>query len=385
MKIALVIERMDVARGGRETSTAQMAAELARRGQDVTVVCQAGRMDRDGVKVRQLGRRGAMRLRRLRNFVADVQREIASGGYDVVHTTLPVPGANVYQPRGGTIPAQREASLRRRPMAVRPLIDLLAPLNRCRRESGLLEAQLAADRQVRCLAVSRMVAEEFARYYDRREGVRVIFNGVDAPAHDLAERAEWRQQMRFRIGASSETVVFLTVATNFALKGVAEAVEHFAGFYHSRPGRRPDAKLVIVGREIVENYHRHATLRDVGSAVVFAPPTGDIFRWYAAADVCLLLSWYDPASRVVLEATRWGIPSITTAYNGAGEVLADGAGVVVSSPSAGREVIEAMARLADRGQREECAAKCVRIAPQLSIAHHVDQLLEVYREVAKRT
>ena len=38
MKIALVIERMDPQRGGREVSTAQVAVALSRRGHEVTVL-----------------------------------------------------------------------------------------------------------------------------------------------------------------------------------------------------------------------------------------------------------------------------------------------------------------------------------------------------------
>jgi len=381
MKIALVIERMDTARGGRETSTAQIAAELARRGHDVTVLCQAGQLDDPAVTVRQLGRRGVLRVSRLRHFVAEVRREIANGGYDIVHATLPVAGANIYQPRGGTIPGQIHASLRRRPWLTRPIVALAGSGNLCRRELGRQEARLVADGHVRCLAVSRMVAEEFARYYCRRDGVRVIFNAVDSPPADLPDRAEWRQQTRYQLGATPQTLVFLTVAVNFALKGVAETIECFARFCHSRPGRR-DARLVIVGREMVENYHRHATLRDVGPLVAFVPPTGEIFRWYAAADVCVLLSWYDPASRVVLEAARWGIPSITTAYNGSAEVLTDGAGIVVPSPAARSAIVGAMEQMGDGQRRATCAQKCLELAPALGMRRHVDQLLEVYQEVA---
>ena len=124
MNVALVIERMDCSRGGRETSTAQIAACLARRGVRVTILCQSGSWRAEGVAVCELGRRGLTRRGRLRGFVADVQREIAGGEFDIVHAMLPVPGANVYQLRGGTIPAQRAASRRRRSAVLRCLSRL---------------------------------------------------------------------------------------------------------------------------------------------------------------------------------------------------------------------------------------------------------------------
>ena len=70
MKIALVIEQLDTARGGREVSTAQIASGLARRGHEVTVLCQQAHWQCEGVRVQKLGTRGLLRTQRLRNFAA---------------------------------------------------------------------------------------------------------------------------------------------------------------------------------------------------------------------------------------------------------------------------------------------------------------------------
>ena len=116
--------------------------------------------------------------------------------------------------------------------------------------------------------------------------------------------------------------------------------------------------------------------------MVFVGPTDEIHQWYAAADACVLLSWYDPCSRVVLEATRWGIPSITTVYNGASEILADGAGIIVGSPKDRRAVAAAMEELADPHRRAMRARACLDVAERLSMDRHVEELLKIYTEVA---
>ncbi len=389
MRIAFIIERMDVARGGRERSTAEVAEALARRGHQVTVVCQDGSWKPEGVEVRRLGRRGGTRAGRLRGFVADVQEHLLGSDYDIAHATLPVPGANVYQPRGGTVPAQRDAAWARRTWLGQLLAVFGERFNAHRRVMDQLEQEVVADPGVLCLAVSEMVALEFAQYYGRGGRLRVVYNGVAVPDPNLPQRARWRRDRRREIGADDDALVLLTVATNFELKGVLETIEAFArlcgthvlGGSRRRSGPPPDARLVVVGRHQPEFYSQRAGVHDLGEQVFFFGPTEDVFEWYAAADAVVLLSWYDPCSRVVLEAIRWGIPSITTASNGAAEKLEDGAGVVVGSPRDTAGVVAAMERMADPEARREMAAACRAVADEVGVERHVEELLAAYAQL----
>jgi len=382
MRVALVIEAMDPSRGGREISTAQIATGLARLGCDVTVLCRSGSWPDDRVKIEQLGRRGMLRVSRMSNFVAAAGAAAAGGDYDVVHAMLPVSGADVYQPRGGTVPGQIEASVRRWKLAGPLRKAVFEPLNLSRRRLGRLERALVADTSVMCLAVSEMVAQEFTRHYGRSDNVRVVYNGVEIPSIDPEDWAQWRQQVRYKLGVGQDDPVFISVATNFPLKGVTEAIRAFSKWLDR--GGCANARLVVVGRELVEGYRRLAGMRGVGSRVVFVPPTREILQWYAAADACILLSWYDPCSRTVLEATTLGIPSITTVYNGAAEILADGAGFVVRSPDDISATVAALEALADPQTRARCRQACAQAAGAASMARHVEQLLGIYEEVARR-
>jgi glycosyltransferase involved in cell wall biosynthesis len=125
-------------------------------------------------------------------------------------------------------------------------------------------------------------------------------------------------------------------------------------------------------------------MQGIGGCVHFRPATSDIFPWYSAADVCVLLSWYDACSRVVLEATQVGIPSITTVFNGAAEALARGAGIVVAGPRDTDAVAAAMAELGDPQKRARRVEACRAAAPQLRMQRHVDELLSLYEEVLER-
>ena len=376
MKIALIIERMDTFRGGRERSLAQIAVELARREHEVSIICQNASWSHDQVEIRQLGNKGLFRAEHLLNFIAQTQRTIKEERYDIIHSTLPLPGADIYQPRGGTIPAQVAGRLRRG-SAIRKFRVLLDEQLKVRRRiMGKLERQVVNDPRVMCLPGSRLVAEEFKYYYQKQNGVRVVYNGVDVPDPECSERAQWRQQKREQLGIGPDAFVLLSVANNFVLKGVPETIRAFAKWYHN--GQSSRAYLLIVGNDRPTAYRRRAMKEGVGRQVIFAGATDKIFQWYATADACILLSWYDPCSRVVLEATCWGIPSITTVYNGASEILGEG-GIVVNSPTDADAVVAAMDSLADAGRRGELSQNCLRIAEKLSIERHVDELLEAYQ------
>ena len=374
MKVALVIERIDPHRGGRETSTAQVAAELARCGCDVTIICQSGSWRGGGVEVNQVGVRGISRTSRLRNFATDVGQAIEGRSFDIVQATLPIPRANVYQPRGGTVPAQIAASLRRRSGAGRLLRRITEPLNACRRQMAAFERDLLTGGGAICLCVSQMVKDECLTYYGMTDRVEVVYNCADVPAGDT--RDDDRRRIRGEIGAAPDDPVVLTVATNFELKGVAQAIEAFAQ-WRSDSGC-DGSRLVVVGRQSPNSYMKLAADCGAGDAVVFAPPTQDIFQWYAAADAVILLSWYDPCSRVVLEAARWSIPSITTRFNGASEAFGDGGCIVVDSPLDKAAIVTAYGALADPVTRQKHSQACSSLEDYLGVERHVKELIDAY-------
>ena len=380
MKVALVIERFDPSRGGREVSTAQIAEGLSRRGQDVTVFCMSAGAGGQGFRTRELKCWGLDRATKLASFARSVRGASRDGGFDIVHATLPIPSANVFQPRGGLVGAQEAASLRRRRGLRRFLTQLAQPLNSHRRKMRSMERKLVGDPAVLCLAVSEMAAREFMNYYARDKNVRVIYNAVDTPEVPDEQRRQWRCERREQAGAAADSPLFLTVATNFRLKGVAQAIHAFARWYRS-PAGSEGARLVAVGQEKIVSYRRLVKKLGLVKQVHFEPRADNVWPWYAAADVFMLLSWYDPCSRVVLEAVRWAVPSITTVFNGAAEILARGAGLVVSSPDDIDAVVKAMSELSNPERRAAHRQACRDVADELSMDRHVEQLLEVYREV----
>ncbi len=105
MKVAIVQQQVDVRRGGAETSTVEMARQLAALGLDVTVVC-AGQTARPfvehNVTFLPVVCAGLTRALRTYRFVQAARALCHAEHFDIVHAITPCLAANVYQPRGGT-------------------------------------------------------------------------------------------------------------------------------------------------------------------------------------------------------------------------------------------------------------------------------------------
>jgi glycosyltransferase involved in cell wall biosynthesis len=380
MRVALIIERMEPDRGGRETSTAQIAERLAHAGHFPTVLCGEGSWQCDGVEIRCLGTRGVSRQQRLKNLLESVAGEVGKSGFDVTHAMLPIPGTDIYQPRGGTVPAQALASRRRKGPVSGGVSDFFRQLDPTRRLVASNEKEVAADTSILCLAGSEMVAREFEDHYGRKENVRVVFNGVDVPDISDHRKGDWRSETREKLGCAGDETVFLTVGANPELKGVPEAVRAFGKW--AGLGSMPEVRLVLVGFRDAGACEKMVRAQGLENVVSVLPHSGEIFKLYSAADCCLLLSWYDACSRVVLEATRWGLPSITTVCNGAAEALSSGAGLVVESPDDTDAVIAAMAEMTDAQARQKRSLACRQCASDLSMRRHVAELIGIYEQLA---
>lgn len=393
MRAALVIERLDPVRGGRERSTAELAVELAARGCVVTVVCMHGTLagqprgfplhdaHTEGPYVVELGRGRGGRAARLEWFRQAVRNHLAEARYDVVHAMLPLPEADVYQLRGGTLPGLREAHLRPLGVIGRRVRRWTWPLNRSRALLERWEGQLMREGRAWCVPVSRMVAEEIECHYGRKDRVRTILNGVRVLALTPEARLAWREPTRRSWSVAPDACVLLMPAMQFGLKGGREALAALAAY--RRQSDVPVQLVVLGGRDLPEHAQRLASAHSLGDGVVFEPAVAEMAPAYAAADGVLLLSWYDPCSRVVLEAIGLGVPSITTALNGASELLDGGAGVVVPRPSDRRAVVAAIAAVADPDRRAQMVTACAAAAPRVAIGRHVDSLLDLYREILR--
>ncbi|SDB11760.1 UDP-glucose:(heptosyl)LPS alpha-1,3-glucosyltransferase [Desulfonatronum thiosulfatophilum] len=174
-------------------------------------------------------------------------------------------------------------------------------------------------------ANSEMVRREMERYHPAAaEKVRVILNGFDPDVFYPEVAAPGRRGGELNL--PEQCKLFLFVGSGWRRKGLARALELMAEYNRSLGQDEPLGVLLVVGKGRPEQFK--STLRrlnlELELHVRFLGPQTDLRRFYQAADIFILPTLYDPFSNACLEAMACGCPVMTTANNGAAEVIEHG-------------------------------------------------------------
>jgi len=396
MKIAIVIESFSPHAGGLERSTAQVAQELARRGHAVTLIA-GGCADTaclPGITIKAMARRKASGVLRLYRFVKWATEQLDTGGFDTTLSMTTAVPTRVLQPRGGTVWETLERNIAMRPTPSARLSKRLAVLLNPKQQLLLkLEKQALTDERLyKVASLSGYVTRQLEQHYQLPpEKVALIPNAAVMPEVDAEQHADWRQRIRAGFNIPDNMPVFLFAAINPRLKGFGPLLEALAIL----KAREQDVRVLLAG-EFWHEHNRAAERRGVRDRVCFVRHTRQIEALYAAADVTVHPTFYDPASKVVIESLMMGTPAISTAYNGASDLIAPDTldapdtpdatrgqpkrGRVIQDPADAESLADAMQALADPETLAGCRAATKGLSGGLSMAGHVDRLETVLAE-----
>lgn len=405
MRVAIVQESVDPRRGGAETSVREMALELGRLGVEVTLVTSAGSEvpaaepatgPGEAVRTHGVPTEAKSKLRRTVMFVHGADQYCRDNRFDVVHAVTPCPCADVYQPRGGTyVETIRRTLARSRHPLWNAVKAMLRRFNLRQRFLLKLEREMLTRADPPCVAcVSDYVRRQVLQAYPG-VGPRatVVFNGVSLePLRDEqagAARRRWRAHAGLTSDAPTQAPIVLFVAHNFRLKGLPELLnalalpQTVAG--NAGQALRGTAHLIVAGRGRPEACERRARRLGIAARVHFvgAAPVNELL---AAADVLCHPTWYDPCSRVVLEAIVAGVSVVTTRWNGAAEILQPGVnGWIVDEPDDHHCLAGALeAALATVHVRATLGSPGDIRNPMPTMRRHVQALLDLYAQVCRR-
>lgn len=383
MKIGLVLDHFDPRRGGVEQWTDQFARQLLRLGHEVHVVATSFQRPPSNAQawiVEHLVPSNSCRLARARSAEAilrtldlDIIHDMGFGWY-----------GDILQPHGGSRAAAEERNLLLAPKWLQPIkriVDRFLP--RYREFAELTQLQFGSPNGPVVLALSQMVYRDMQRLHGLPSSrLRLIYNGVDVKRFSPDWRVEHRDKTRQRLAISDDEVLFLIVAHNLKLKGVPTLVRALGRL---RQEGVP-AKVVVVGGKRTKAMRSLARRHGVESAATFVGAVDDPRDFYAAADVYVQPTNYDPCSLVVLEALACGLPVITTKFNGASELMTAGEhGFVLDDPADDEGLAELM-RLTLNSQSRSAMSNAAR---QLALRHtfeqNVQQIVAVYEELKRQS
>jgi UDP-glucose:(heptosyl)LPS alpha-1,3-glucosyltransferase len=379
MRIALVLRHLDPARGGAEQWTCQMALRLLQAGHEVTHVgqSQTAELGRTGIRFEAVQGRGTL------EFADACARHLAQRDFDVVADMGSGWFGDVVLPHGGSKTASFEQNLLLLPAALRPIKRGLARLlPRYRAFADLERRQLDTSSGKLAIALSQMTRGHFTRFNRvPAEQIRVVYNGVNVERFTPHNRDQWRERIRSEWQIAPNEKLLLIVAHNFALKGVDWLIRAMGRLVQ----QQWPVKLAVVGRGATGRYSRLARQNGCGEQVRFIGPMDDSSPAYAAADVYVQPTFYDPCSLVVLEALACGLPTITSRFNGAGELIRHGEqGFVIDDPTNVADLADCIARTLNDSVCERMGRAARELALQHTLDHNYRDLLAVFTEAAAR-
>jgi UDP-glucose:(heptosyl)LPS alpha-1,3-glucosyltransferase len=186
------------------------------------------------------------------------------------------------------------------------------------------------------IAISEMVKSQIIQNYNVPDKkIKVIYNGVDLKKFSPENSKLYRSEIRGEYSIANDTKLILFVGSGFKRKGLKTALQAISSMQNkNQTSDTVKIKLMVIGKGNVKKYRSLAVKYKVDDLVLFIKPQKDIEKFYAAADIFVLPTFYDPFGNVMIEAMASGLPVITTRSSGASELIQNGnEGFVLEDPA----------------------------------------------------
>lgn len=382
MKIAFITYHADPARGGAERYTADLARALTLRGCDVSLLHAVPAVSESiaGVTYIRANASGLSRAGRYRNFLHTIDRHLAAEHFDIVHAMLPVYRCDIYQPHAGlAFESITSGHLKHKSQLMRGMSSLGNRLNAKRLLNAKVERHLLSSTPapaVICLSKA-MRQDVVSHFHLPPEDLSVIPNAVNLEHYDPAAHPKAGIELRARFGITPARKMGLFLSQDFARKGLNETLHAMAAL------NDPLFVLLVAGRDEAEPFKRLASALGISQNVVFAGATNDPYPLYAAADLVLFPSRFDPFGLVPAEAVAMGIPPIVSRAAGVSELLDhDHNALIIEDPSRTESLAAAIRHALEPATHQRLARGCMETRTMFSYEKHLNAIVELYE--AKR-
>jgi UDP-glucose:(heptosyl)LPS alpha-1,3-glucosyltransferase len=326
--------------GGAERYLLRLASGLAAQGHQIVLYCEHWSPRENPFQdVRRIDSKDPV------SFARKAMALPLRDRHDFVFSLERVPGSDLYRAGDGL-----HADWLAYRQAFHPVRGRVRTLLRAKnREICRLEAKVFAPGGVRrVICNSHFVANQIiARFAFPPEQIDVIYNGVPYQEFSRGDRELGRRALQL----GPDDYVVLLVGAGAERKGHAIARDAMKRL------KKKYAKLLIVD----------------------SPPPVAMPHVYAAADVFVLPTLYDPFANVTLEALAAGLPVITSAQNGASEIMSNEVnGFVLPRADDDKLLVHLLNELADPDTRARYRGPAQALAQQYDLARNMNATLAVF-------
>jgi UDP-glucose:(heptosyl)LPS alpha-1,3-glucosyltransferase len=201
------------------------------------------------------------------------------------------------------------------------------------------------------------VVDVGAYYGVAADRCRVMPNGFDPTIFNIQRRDAQRNTSRVHLGIREGEISLLFVANELHRKGFGTLIEAFAR------ANLPRARLDVVGRVSPGDYEGRIDMLGLTGKIHWHGSTRDVFPYYAAADLFVLPTQYEPFGIAIMEALASGLPVITSRLAGASSAVeGGGCGRLLADPSDVTELRSYLIEGASPAIREQWAVGAVMAA-----------------------
>jgi UDP-glucose:(heptosyl)LPS alpha-1,3-glucosyltransferase len=376
LRIGLITDEFNPEGGGAERWTAHFADYLLDAGHEVHIVTFSAQQADGRLRFHLLPDPGTLHGR-----AVAVEAAIAGLGPMVLHDAGTGWSGHVFQPHTGSRLLSMEREIRSH-IPLRRLRAAISPrLNLRRLRMRQIEAR-AARQARRVIAVSRRLRGILiARHHLDECLVTVIPNGVDTARFAPERLAPLRAPERARMGVGDD-LLCLMVAHNLRLKGFDTALRAMT----TLRARGLAPRLAVAGGVPDRLWSELVDREGLADRVTLHGNVSDVERFYAAADMLVHPTRWDACSLATIEAMVAGLPVITTAVNGASDLITDGAnGYVIAEPEDHEALAERIAALHDPALRLALGRAARLASVDADIRGNCRAVEAVLAEVAQET
>jgi UDP-glucose:(heptosyl)LPS alpha-1,3-glucosyltransferase len=234
--------------------------------------------------------------------------------------------------------------------------------------------------RVRIVVSQRMKSDFIYHYGDDAKDITVIPNGVDLEVFNPAIKQLCRHSVRQKHSISDNDVLLMFAGSDWGRKGLRYIMEALSLL------PRSDVKLLVVGSGDEKFHSQLAESKQVRERVIFVSGNTNIWEYYAASDIFVFPTLYEPFGLVILEAMASGLPVITSRIAGAAELINDGDDCLLlddpTDVSALAEKINLL--LSDPDLRDSMGRLARRTAEGFSWDRIAERTLQVYDSILER-